>query len=98
VQTCTRCNILSSDSATHCVNCQADLSEFSETSAALRRLQNNPRVKNIRLVVMHDCCPACREVEGTYEKTGVPRLPVEGCSHGLSCRCFYQPMLDEIFP
>jgi hypothetical protein len=25
-------------------------------------------------------------------------LPVEGCSHALGCRCFYQPVLDEIYP
>jgi len=98
VQICSKCNSLSPDSATHCVNCQADLSEFSNTSVALKRLQTNKRVKNIRLVVAHDCCPACHEIEGTYDKQQAPKLPVEGCSHGLGCRCFYEPMLDEIYP
>lgn len=74
------------------------MSEFSITAVALKRFQTNSRVKNIRLVVAQDCCPACREAEGTYEKLNAPRLPIEGCSHGLGCRCFYEPMLDEIFP
>lgn len=98
MQICSKCNSLSPDTATLCVKCQAGLSEFSNTSVALKRLQTNKRVKNIRLVVSHDCCPACREIEGTYDKQLAPKLPVEGCSHGLGCRCFYEPMLDEIYP
>ena len=27
-----------------------------------------------------------------------PTLPVEGCSHGLGCRCYYEPVLTEIYP
>jgi hypothetical protein len=65
---------------------------------ALKRHLSNPRVMRVRISVMHDCCPACREVEGAYEKEQVPRLPVEGCSHALGCRCFYQPVLSEIYP
>ncbi|MGW8250616.1 MAG: hypothetical protein ACWGO1_08235 [Anaerolineales bacterium] len=64
----------------------------------MNRLQTNPRVKDVRVVVAHNCCPACREIEGTYEKNQVPRLPVEGCSHALGCRCFYEPMLLTIYP
>jgi hypothetical protein len=74
------------------------LSEFSNTAVALKRLQDNPRVLNVRLVTAHDCCPACREAEGTYVKGEVPTLPVVGCSHALGCRCFYEPMLSEIYP
>jgi hypothetical protein len=80
------------------VNCQADLSEFSITAVALKRFQTNPRVRLVSVVVMHDCCPSCRDAEGAYEKDQVPRLPIEACSHGLGCRCFYQPVLDEIYP
>ena len=98
MQICSRCNSLSPDTAALCVKCQANLSEFSNTSVALKRLQTNNRVKNIRLVVAHDCCPACREIEGTYDKQQAPKLPVEGCSHSMACRCFYEPMLDEIYP
>lgn len=98
VQTCSKCNTQSPDSATSCNNCQADLREFSTTAVALKRLQMNPRIKNVRLVVAHDCCPACRAAEGTYEKENAPRLPIEGCSHSLGCRCFYEPMLYEIYP
>jgi hypothetical protein len=68
------------------------------TAVALKRFQTNPRVLKVRIMVMHDCCPACREAEGAYKKEDVPRLPVEGCSHNLGCRCFYQPQLDDIYP
>lgn len=98
MQTCTRCSAQSPDEAAVCQNCQADLSEFSITSVALKRHQGNPRVMKVQISVMHDCCPACGEVEGAYEKEQVPRLPVEGCSHALGCRCFYQPVLSEIYP
>jgi hypothetical protein len=98
VQICSRCYVQSPDSATQCVNCQADLRENSKIAVALKRFRSNPRVMNLRLVVSHDCCPACREVEGTYEKEQVPSLPVSGCSHPLGCRCFYEPMLTEIYP
>lgn len=98
MQTCSKCNTQSPDSATNCLNCQADLSEFSTTAVALKKFQANPRVLNVRLVVAHDCCPACRLVEGTYDKNQAPRLPVEGCSHNLGCRCYYEPMLSDIYP
>ncbi|MEW6569199.1 MAG: hypothetical protein AB1449_13740 [Chloroflexota bacterium] len=65
---------------------------------ALARLQASERVSRIRLIVAADGCPACRAVEGEYEKTRVPRLPVSGCSHALGCRCFYAPALTEIYP
>ncbi len=98
MQTCTRCYTQSPDTALLCINCEADLREFSTTAVALAKFKANPRVKNVRLVVAHDCCPACREVEGTYDKNEVPTLPVEGCSHNLGCRCFFEPMLNEIYP
>lgn len=98
MQTCSKCQSQSPDSATECVNCHANLSEFSVRAVALKRFENNPRVKYVRIVVAHDCCPACREAEGAYEKGAVPALPVEGCSHALGCRCFYQPFLDELIP
>ena len=98
MQTCTNCYAQSPDSATNCINCQVDLSEYSYTAVALKRLMSNPRVVNVRLLVAHDGCPACRAVERTYPKEEVPSLPVDGCSHPLGCRCFYEPMLSEIYP
>lgn len=98
MQTCSNCKQQSPDTASHCIHCQADLSELSDTNVALKRLQGNPRVINVRLVVAHNCCPACREAEGTYDKENAPRLPTEGCSHVLGCRCFYEPMLSTIYP
>jgi len=75
--------------------------EFDETyspNAALRKFQKNERVKNVRLIVARDCCPACAAYEGTYEKQDAPLLPVEGCSNPKGCRCFYEPMLTTIYP
>jgi hypothetical protein len=65
---------------------------------ALARLRASPRVNGIRLTVATDGCPACRAVEGTYDKQRVPALPVPGCSHALGCRCAYSPALTEVYP
>ena len=81
-----------------------DLSEVTvhveETSAmeALKNFKENPRVKNIRLITYADCCPVCASFEGTYDKEEVPPLPIQGCSHPNGCRCFYEPMLNIIYP
>lgn len=98
MQTCSKCHTQSPDEVTHCPNCHADLSEWSTTAVALRKYQANPRVSRIYIVVSKDSCPACRAVEGAYDKFDVPKLPVEGCSHPNGCRCFYEPFLTEIFP
>jgi len=98
VQTCSKCNAQSPDKATHCIACQADLREFSTTAVALKRFNGNPRVRDIRLVIQADACPACAAYEGTYTKGDVPSLPIEGCSHPNGCRCFYEPMLREMYP
>ena len=98
MQTCSKCHTQMLDSATKCINCDAELNDWSTTSVALKRLQANPRVSYVRVSVAHDCCPACRDIEGAYAKDAVPNLPIEGCSHSLGCRCFYQPVLEEIYP
>jgi hypothetical protein len=98
MQTCSQCNAQSKDSALVCVNCGADLKEFSSSAVARKEFETNPRVKYVRLLVAVDCCPACQALEGTYEKDAVPILPVEGCSHENGCLCFYQPYLTTIFP
>jgi len=98
VQTCSRCSTQSPDSVTFCPTCQADLREEATVVVALKKFQANPRVKNVRLVTYKDCCPTCQEMAGIYEKEKAPRLPTSGCSHALGCRCFYEPLLDEIYP
>lgn len=98
MQTCSKCQALAPDSANLCLNCGEDLSVWSETAVALRQLQENPRVIYVRISVAYDCCPACRQMEGAYAKDSAPALPVEGCSHVNGCRCFYQPVLEEIYP
>lgn len=98
MQTCSRCQTQSNDAVIVCPNCGAVLSEYSTTAVAVHKLRDNPRVVNLRLVVAHDACPACQAMEGTYTKEQLPTLPVEGCSHANGCRCFFEPMLDEIYP
>ena len=98
MQTCSKCHAQSSDDIIICAQCGADLGEWSEKAVALKRMQENLRVIYVRISVADDCCPACRQVEGAYSKEDVPRLPTEGCSHPLGCRCFYQPVLEEIYP
>jgi hypothetical protein len=98
VQNCTRCNMQSPDSALSCQNCGADLKEYAKTAVTLRKFQENPRVFAVHLIVHEDACPVCQELAGTYPKDQAPRLPAEGCSHPQGCRCFYQPLLEEIFP
>ena len=78
-------------------------SVFAALAAALpvqRARQQAPlyRVRDVRLMVSHDCCPVCAAHEGTYDKFEAPTLPIEGCSHPKGCRCFYEPMLNELYP
>jgi len=98
VQTCSQCHTQSPDSVHECPTCHADLRQSSNTAVALRKFQDNPRVKSIRIQVAHDCCPACQQMMGVYSKDDVPQLPVEACSHPQGCRCFYTPILEEIYP
>ena len=95
MQTCSKCNASSPDSAAFCDNCHADLLEFSMQAVALKRMQENPRVRSIRLSVAYDACPHCYELLNTYPKNNVPRLPHSGCSHEGGCRCFYEPVLED---
>jgi hypothetical protein len=98
VQTCSRCNTQSPDSTRTCPGCGVDLKELSTTAVTLHKFQENPRVIAVNVIVHADACPACQEIQGTYPKDKVPQIPVEGCSHENGCRCFYQPLLEEIFP
>lgn len=70
----------------------------SPAAKALTRMQANPRVKYIVVVVPAGACPACQNLTGTYPKDQVPQLPFEECSHPQGCRAFYLPYLDEIYP
>jgi hypothetical protein len=96
LQTCSRCNTTSPDTAFQCPACKADLRELSTTSRALRRFRENPRVSSIRISVAAGACPLCYEARGTFTKDEAPPLPHEGCSHPYGCRCTYEPVLNEI--
>jgi hypothetical protein len=95
VQTCSKCNAQSPDTSAACVNCNAVLKEFSQTAVTLKRFQENPRVKAVRVSTSNDACPHCYELMKTYPKDKVPALPHRGCSHSNGCRCFYEPVLSE---
>lgn len=98
MQTCSRCNSISPDTALVCSSCQADLFELSTTAVALKNLIANPRVNAVRINAAGDSCPLCGELRGTFLKDKVPHLPHEGCSHVHGCRCIYEPVLNDIFP
>ena len=76
------------------------ITDFSQHPAAeaLEKFKANPRISKIRVIVPYDACPACRHLEGEYEKDEVPELPLQDCSHPLGCRSFYEPKIEEIFP
>ncbi|PJH76638.1 MAG: hypothetical protein CO064_00185 [Anaerolineae bacterium CG_4_9_14_0_8_um_filter_58_9] len=95
MQTCSKCNASSQDTASYCIHCAADLRKYSATAVALARFRANPRVKAVRVTVAGDACPVCYEALKTYPKDKTPRLPLEGCSHEHGCRCFYEPVLSE---
>lgn len=95
MQTCSQCNASSPDEARTCINCNANLSELSATAVALKHLQENPRVRAIRVTVAEDACSHCYELLKTYPKNEVPNLPHGGCSHENGCRCFYEPVLED---
>ena len=98
MQTCSKCYTQVSDTEQICPNCKADLIEFSVSAVALKRFKDNPRVLAVRVSAPADACPVCQGVKGTYPKDQVPRLPTMGCSHPAGCLCFYEPVLDEIYP
>ena len=98
MQTCGQCNTQAYDAVLTCPKCGADLRTNSVTARARATLQQNERVSLIRISVANDCCPACAAVQGAHPKATVPVLPVEGCSYGLGCRCYYEPVLTEIYP
>jgi hypothetical protein len=98
VQTCSLCNTQSPDTAVICPTCHAILSESSTTAVAYQKFKNNPRVSAVRITVAEDACPACQQMRGNYTKEELPILPSPGCSHEHGCLCFYEPVLDEIYP
>ncbi|MGZ6345999.1 MAG: hypothetical protein ACXWNC_00300, partial [Anaerolineales bacterium] len=66
MQTCSICNASSPDDSLNCVSCSANLSEFSATNVALKRMLANPRVRSIRVSASDDACPHCYELLKTY--------------------------------
>jgi len=98
MRTCTVCGKSSPDLTSACPRCGSDLSVVSESARAKSQLESNSRVLRIRVMASGDACPACLGATGEFSKADVPDLPVQGCSHPLGCRCFYEPALDTIYP
>lgn len=84
---------------THTESIEARIAKrAAEFTKSLAQLKANPRVRDIRVIVPADACPACKNAAGTYAKENTPALPPEGCSCPRGCEGFYQPMLKEIYP
>ena len=98
MQTCSRCQTQSADTVLVCPSCQADLQELSVTAITLKHLLDNPRVELIRISAALDACPICQEASRAFPKDLVAKLPHQGCSHALGCRCCYEPVLNQIYP
>lgn len=98
MQTCANCHAQSPDIVKICPRCGADLTRHSVLAEVRQRFRANDRVSLIRVSIMDNGCPACAAAQGAYPKDSVPELPIEGCSHALGCRCFYEPVLTEIYP
>lgn len=95
MQTCSLCNASSPDTTVACVNCRANLRDFSTNAVSLHNMRQNPHVKAIRISIAHDACPYCYELMQTYPKDQVPQIPHQGCSHPNGCRCVYEPVLAQ---
>lgn len=98
MQTCSLCNASSADEVSYCKGCQAELAVHSTTAHALKRFQENPRVSAITISSSENACSYCYEQLGTYPVDEAPSLPHNGCSHANGCRCFYIPVLNDIYP
>lgn len=95
---CAICHTQTEDHVTMCPVCDADLSVDSVRAHALRAIRENPRASMVYVVAPEDACPACRAVQGTYEKDACPILPVEGCSCQNGCMLRYEPFMFEVGP
>lgn len=89
-------NVKSSKIAAHVKG--ATTQSDSSPAVALKRMQNNPRIRAIAIIAPAEACPACQQLVGTYAKDHVPPLPTEACSHPLGCRATYLPVIDELYP
>lgn len=95
---CANCLTESQDHVVECPNCGNDLRTDSVRARALKNILETPRSRFVRVVAWHDCCPACRAVEGAHPIENIPDLPVPGCSGAHGCRCQYEPVLLEVGP
>jgi len=98
MRTCSNCHLQFSDETLICPNCETDLASGAVKAKDVQELIDNSRVKNLRLIVARDACPACQAMQGTYFKEDVPALPIHGCSSPDGCRCMVVPLLTEIHP
>lgn len=70
----------------------------AELQNSLKQLRENPRVRDIRIIVPAEACPVCQALAGTYTKDNLPQLPPEGCSCPRGFEGYCQPMLNNIYP
>ena len=96
---CALCHTQTEDHIAICPNCGADLKVDSVRAHSLKHIMESPRATHVFIVANAKACPACRNIQGTYVKTGpIPALPVEGCSCVNGCTCQYEPLMVEVGP
>ncbi len=74
------------------------MAKAAELAQVLNKMKRNDRISLVRVSVYHDACPVCQSIQGAYPKEAVPVLPPEGCSCVPAGRCYYEPVLTEIYP
>ncbi len=84
--------MISANLEAHIAKRNADLQK------SIQQLKENPRVRDIRVIVPAEACPVCQEIAGTYTKDNLPELPPEGCSCPRGFEGYCQPMLNVIYP
>ena len=96
---CAICHTQTEDQITECPNCGANLHVDSVRAHALKHILESPRATHVFIAARDHACPACRNAQGTYVKSGViPELPIEGCSCPNGCTCRYEPLVVEVGP
>ena len=95
---CPYCNNKTEDNDQYCHHCHTDLEKVNAARYALNEFMNNYRIRYVRISTAKDACAECNKYQGIYLKEDLPLLPIVGCSNPDSCRCFYEPKLEEIYP
>lgn len=91
---CPKCGRAHPWDRTYCTRCGTPLEGYYRreleryTQAYLRG-----KIRGVRVQAAADACPKCRSFAGKiYKPHEMPRIPIEGCSRPMGCRCCYVPV------